>query len=93
MAAKWNGKSLHQLTQKQKRIDGLTVALHELSNLLNEAQKDHLSELGRILDRGPDDIVVGNWGCGDSPIGLCVYSAALGGEDECLLCGEPSERK
>lgn len=94
MTAKWNGKSVHQLTQKKERIAALNVAIGELDNLRSEAEQAFLEELGRIIERDPRNLQAGSWDCDGSPTGLCVYDMATDEQDdECLFCGNPNERK
>ena len=93
MAAKWNGKSVHQLNQKEQRIKNLGMAVQELSRLHREAEMDYLKELARIVDREPGSIMTGSWECEGSPTKHCIYEFAIGADDECLFCGAPNERK
>jgi|SRR5690606_10157747 len=93
MAEKWNGKSVYQLNQKKERINNLDAAIGELSRLRHEAESAYLEELGRIIERDPGSIRVGNWECEKSPNKRCIYNMAIAEYDECLFCGGPAERK
>jgi len=94
MAAKWNGKSVYQLSQRKRRIVALDVAIGELDQLRSEAQRAHLEELGRIIERNPHDLLEGDWSCEGSPTELCVYDMSTEEQDDdCLFCHQPAERK
>lgn len=94
MPAKWNGKSIHQLTRKRERITALDTAIGELTELRSEAEQAFLGELGRIIERDPHTLQAGPWACDGSPTGLCVYDMSTDErDDECLFCGGPNERK
>lgn len=42
----------------------------------------------------PDYLILGSWDCENSPTGKCFYDSENDRcHDECLVCGEPSERK
>jgi hypothetical protein len=41
-----------------------------------------------------DSLYFGYWECKESPTGHCIYDVAEDPwKDECLICGDPSERK
>ncbi len=41
-----------------------------------------------------DELAVGTWDCQDSPTGACIYNNEYDPMwDECLVCGDPDERK
>jgi hypothetical protein len=50
--------------------------------------------LATLLDMDPISVELGSWDCEHSPTGKCVYDLHSDmGDDECLYCGEPDERK
>lgn len=72
--------------------------LFHISQIVNariaELGEERNEYLGRILGEDPTHLTIGSWGCPTSPIKVCVYDAASHmGNEECLICGEPSERK
>jgi hypothetical protein len=94
MAAKWNGKSLYQLTQKGQRIQALDVAVAELRGIRDQVHVDYMVELGRIIERDPHNLQLGVWECDGSPTKRCIYDLSSDdGEDACLFCEQPNERK
>lgn len=94
MSVKWNGKSVYQLKQKKQRIHNLDAAMGELNRVRSEAVHTFREELGRIIERDPDTLLIGSWGCNDSPAEQCVYDLSTDERDnECLFCHEPAERK
>lgn len=45
-------------------------------------------------DVDPDYVTLGTWTCMKSPVGYCFYDSERDpANDECLICGEPDERK
>jgi hypothetical protein len=91
---KWEGKSLYQLEQRRQRVHNLDIALSELGRVRREARQSYLDELGRILERDPQNLELGHWECEGSPTKSCVYDLSTDErDDECLFCEQASERK
>lgn len=94
MGAKWKGKSVYQLKLKEKRIAGLDTALAELRQVRAVVHEEFVVELGRIIERDPQSIELGNWECEGSPTERCVYDMSTDEQDDaCLFCDNPNERK
>jgi len=52
------------------------------------------AEITKLVDiPAGHHILVGDWACPTSPIGMCIYDAEADRfHDDCLYCHEPSER-
>lgn len=71
----------------------------------NEAIKEKAKQIELTLenyininrkDLNNDDIIIGGWNCESyfNPIDSCCYDISSDmGDDECIFCGQPNERK
>lgn len=98
---KWNGKSLFRLNnaldEAARNAGALSTVKKALEAAREEAELDAARELLKLVeleDVAPEDLYLGTWACEDSPTGRCVYNKTEDvWLDECLICGDPSERK
>ncbi len=58
-----------------------------------EALEHLLTALGAVVGATPEDLRLGNWECESSITGKCFYDMSGDGEDACLVCRRPNERK
>lgn len=99
-ATKWNGKSLYRLNnaldEAGRNAGALSTVKKALEAAHREAELKAAAELVKLmeLEAGAEDLKLGMWECEDSPTGRCVYNKTEDPWlDECLICGDPSERK
>lgn len=59
---------------------------------LDEDIRHMLKHSEFTLEKVLESLELGYWECPTSPAGKCVYSNELG-DDQCLFCGLPEERK
>jgi len=80
---------MHPILQK---ITEQRRAIHFIESEIDELVKPLLQPI--IPNYHRLFFTIGHWECKKSPIGTCVYNhmedSAL---DNCLICGEPHERK
>jgi hypothetical protein len=91
---------MSESTAKQEIQEFLTARKREQENLDHAQQQisAHDGGIRRILGKkhsvSPHDIQLGGWECSDSLTGRCYYNVrGPMGDDECLVCGGPDERK
>lgn len=98
---KWNGKSTYQMRLALENASRLATAkrvvTEQLDKGIQEAEGKAKEEVIRLMGRDDldwQDLALGYWECADSPTGHCIYDTAEDPmKDECLFCGDPSERK
>lgn len=93
----WKGHSLTVLHANQEVRFELWQKLRDITASMNaqmaEAGLRMNEELGRMLDINPEAVHWGAWECSGSPTGSCIYdNHADPGHDDCLICGDPSDR-
>lgn len=88
-----------KIERLRKRAQKLREELSSLEDTIEVLQQKLVEETIKVPDC---DLLFGTWDCPDSPTGKCVYDLNQDhknpdhdtmGEDECLFCGEPDERK
>lgn len=58
------------------------------------AERELLDAVATATGSDPDALTIQRWGCEASPTGTCVGDLDdPTGEDSCLYCGQPEERK
>ena len=92
---KRHSKKIARLTEdiskKQSARFVVTQLLdHEIDNLRTKAEEEAQKFFG--LQERPQ-MGGGMWRCPDSPNGHCWYAAEDRDKDECIVCGDPWERK
>jgi hypothetical protein len=83
------------------KLKALADRVESLQDQLEEAESEYetAAEPAIRAAKGiPADhyIQLGTWECSDSPTGRCAYDMTdedLAGDDECIFCGHPDERK
>ena len=99
---KWRGHSLYQVFDRLKRAGEIGRALYVIKAPLEaEMSRLRLEAAGRLVEvaeelKGikPENIHLGYWDCEESPTDRCIYDDLKDPyHDECLFCGDPSERK
>lgn len=79
----------------QARTSALLIEINSKKRELEDLRRDGV--LGALASQGYknlDAIGIGDWDCELSPIGTCVYDMdSVYGEDDCLFCHKPDERK
>lgn len=80
------------LNKLEEEIEFLSEELAKKEDELYEGRMEIITEF--FDQKLTTHIVIGYHECKDSPIGICFYDnmedPAL---DDCLICGEPDERK
>ena len=79
-------------------LDRLELEIDILENWLakkeDELLKMRMEAIKESLIKPVENIEIGSWDCKDSPIGICFYDSMEDPVlDDCLICGEPHERK
>lgn len=93
----WKGHQLNALRANQAVRADLGRRLEEVKVSL-EAQIAEVDlrvreELGRVIGIDPEAVHEGGWRCSGSPTGWCIYDNHEDSwHDDCLICGEPSDR-
>ena len=96
---KWNGTSILKLRESLSTIREIAYARTVVTSALNAqiaaAEEIAKCEVGRLLDVPSQDISLGtHWECPESPTLHCIYNTREDPDrDQCLICGEPAERK
>ena len=84
-----------EIKQHQEVAKGFQQNIKKLKNRVNTAQAEFIAwQLDKVAvasGADKDDIEIGSWDCKTSPIGVCAYGED--GDDFCLFCGGPDERK
>lgn len=99
---KWKGKSTYQmrlaLQNASRMAQAKRVVVEQLDKGIKDEENKAKEEIVRLI--GPayeldwQDLALGYWECSGSPTGHCIYDTAEDPmKDECLFCGDPSERK
>ena len=61
---------------------------------VDDAYDELLATIAEHLGKEEAELVLGSWKCEHSIIGKCVYDDYEDpAHDECIFCGDPSERK
>lgn len=89
--AKWRGQKLTGLQSASREVQNTTIAMSVVRRAHAHAERQVDAELERMLGMR---VARGGWACPESPTGSCIYDPAEDpSHDECIICGEPSERK
>lgn len=84
-----------ELKQHQADNKALQQSANTIRQQLHRAEKRldiHQTRIVSQVSGEPEEnISIGTWDCPDSPIGVCAYGEE--GDDFCLFCGGPDERK
>ena len=79
------------LDQLQEAVERARSKLDDAVYNLEEAIRGMLREAGYD---STTHVAPGSWECSESPLGICIYNnhedPCL---DECVVCGDPEERK
>jgi hypothetical protein len=89
------------MTSREELIAQFRYHRGEVDRLQKEiAELDHRQHMDAIKGHpeleavDEDSLYFGYWECKESPTGHCIYDVAEDPwKDECLICGDPSERK
>ena len=80
-----------ELNKLENEVDFLE---DELARKQDELFEMRIKIIAEFFGADTGHIEIGSWECKDSPIGICFYDGmedpAL---DDCLVCGNPDERK
>ena len=81
-----------QITELEEEIDILEERLGELEDELFNTKIEIIRKFFGC--ENPAHIQTGYHNCKDSPIGTCFYDSMEDpASDNCLICGDPEERK
>lgn len=104
---KWNGQSVYPVTRRLEEAGNLARSRMLIQRVLagqiaaeeHAAAAEIVSLLKRVKFEGAEDlkaedIHIGySWDCPSSPTKHCIYdNAADPMHDDCLFCGDPSDR-
>jgi hypothetical protein len=88
---------------KMTDVSELVEAWHDACKAVDTAKRVRYDAETALIDglrvslnRPNGRLVLGSWGCPESPTKECIYDFAdhsLSGDDECIFCGDPNERK
>lgn len=72
-----------------------TRLIAQYANKLQDIRMAQDGILDKYLGEGEGQFHrIGNWVCSASPIGVCIYHRFKDtASDQCIICGEPQERK
>lgn len=72
-----------------------TRLIARLAGKLRDIRRWQDEVLDKYLGDGEgQDYKIGSWSCSVSPIGVCIYHRFKDpASDQCIICGEPHERK
>jgi hypothetical protein len=80
------------LVELENEVDSLQNELAKKQDELFKMRIKIITEFFETDTRG--HIEIGDWKCEDSPIGICFYDSWEDPAwDDCLICGNPDERK
>ena len=83
-----------QIVELEKEIDILSQQLGEFQDELLNTQIKIIRKFLRYEETFVMHIHIGYHDCKDSPIGTCFYDSMEDPAfDDCLICGDPEERK
>lgn len=80
-------------------LPGVTNAVarnreEDKATIASEYRRDLNRPNDASSDLSPEDVLLGDHDCEDSPTGSCAYDRlGYNATDECLFCGQPGERK
>lgn len=78
-------------TKKMSVKDQIKLRRKNILSINNEIIEIAISKMDNFY---PIKHVIGTWDCEKSPLDLCVYDRFEDNcLDECIFCGDPSERK
>ena len=78
----------------QRLLDNRQAKLTNLQEDVDELEDEIMQAVGKLYPEAKSIAVEYYWDCKDSPTGSCFYDQREDPcHDECLVCGEPEERK
>lgn len=74
------------LRRKWRGIEELHLLMEGIASLIRDERSEFETRLAENIGN-KTGITIGSQVCENSPSRTCVYEFALGGKDECLICG------
>ncbi|CAH7393383.1 hypothetical protein VCHA53O466_50060 [Vibrio chagasii] len=93
-----NETNYPELTARlQAQEESIEIAHSMVDKFIDELENTKtlvLTKLSVELDVSPSELHMGIQHCNESPVKICVYNESEDpAHDDCIFCGEPSERK
>lgn len=90
-----HSNKMKRLTDEIAKIQSarhvVTTRLDQDERLIREKAEEEAQKFFGLKERPQTG--GGQWVCKESPNGYCWYRADDYGRDECIVCGDPEERK
>lgn len=98
------GSSMPGLTRHSNKMKRLTNDIRDMQSARNIVTSRLDQDIRVTRERAEEEAqkffglparpqMGGFWPCKDSPNGVCWYPADDHARDECIICGDPEERK
>jgi hypothetical protein len=90
-----NARHLQRLTNEISQLQSarrVVVTRLDQDIRITREKAEEIAQAFWSLER-PPQMGSGMWECPDSPNGYCWYRAEDHRRDECIICGNPEERK